>query len=177
MSLKRKLALSVAGVVALAGTGVAVAASSGGGHARTAVLPFNGVSNRLGVHAGAFGWGVRGPGMGFGHRGGELSAAASYLGISSSELLSDLRSGKTLAQVADATSGKSASGLIQALVAAEKQRLDAAVAAGKLTQAQEDTIVSGLQQRVTDLVNGTLRMHRGGPHGGWMGSSSGGATA
>ena len=44
------------------------------------------------------------------------AAAASYLGISLSALTQQLRAGKTLAQVADATPGHSAKGLIDALL-------------------------------------------------------------
>jgi hypothetical protein len=57
---------------------------------------------------------------GFGHHGdrpGGLEAAASYLGTTADALRAQLQSGKTLAQIADATSGKSAQGLIDALVA------------------------------------------------------------
>ena len=93
-----------------------------------------------------------GPGHGFGV-GADLSTAASYLGLSTDELMSQLRSGKTLAQIAQATSGKSVDGLVDALVAAAKTKLDAAVTAGKLTADQEQTILSKLRSGVTDLVN------------------------
>jgi hypothetical protein len=66
-------------------------------------------------------------GHGPGGPGPELSAAATYLGISETALRSDLDSGKTLAQIADATSGKSSTGLIDALVAADKTRITALV--------------------------------------------------
>jgi ribosomal protein L10 len=106
-----------------------------------------------------------GPGFGRGHGpGDDLAAAASYLGITTAQLLSDLQSGQTLAQVASATSGKSADGLIAALVSHETQELDAAVAAGKLTQAQEQEVLATLQQHVTDLVNG-VRPDGGPPKG------------
>ena len=61
-------------------------------------------------------------GRGFGHGAGgdELTAAATYLGVTEAALMTQLQSGKTLAQVAAATSGKSVAGLIDALVAAEK---------------------------------------------------------
>ena len=62
--------------------------------------------------------------------------------ISQADLLTPLQSGKTLAQVAGATSGKSVAGLIDALVAAEKTELAAAVTAGRLTQAQADQITT-----------------------------------
>jgi D-Tyr-tRNAtyr deacylase len=66
-------------------------------------------------------------GPGRGGPGPELSTAAGYLGISEATLRSDLESGKTLAQIADATNGRSASGLIDALVAADRTRITALV--------------------------------------------------
>jgi hypothetical protein len=101
----------------------------------------------------------------FGHPGfhhhffGGLDAAASYLGITNAELRSELESGKTLAQVAQ-EKGKSVDGLVQALYDAAKQRLDAAVSAGRLTQSQEDSILSELKQHITNFVNG-VRPHDG----------------
>jgi hypothetical protein len=95
----------------------------------------------------------------FGPRGGphehfgELDAAASYLGLTEDALETQLESGKSLAQVAK-DRGKSVDGLIQALVDSATKRLDADVAAGRLTKAQEQQILSGLKQRITDFVNG-----------------------
>jgi hypothetical protein len=93
-----------------------------------------------------------------------LDAAASYLGLSDSELITQLRSGKSLGDVAKAQ-GKTASGLVGALLDAAKKRLDRAVAAGRLTQAQEDEILPDLKSRLTDVVNGVHpwfdRDHRG----------------
>jgi hypothetical protein len=114
------------------------------------------------------GLGFGGPGgprgMGGMHRGGEgLTAAATYLGVTEAQLRTQLQSGKTLADVAKAQ-GKTADGLVQAMVDAEKAELDKAVQSGRLTAAQEQQIVAQLKQRVTDMVNGTFgpRMH-GGP--------------
>jgi len=68
------------------------------------------------------------PGFGFRHGPGfDLSTAASYLGLTVAQLQTDLQSGQTLAQVANATSGKSAAGLIQVLVAADTTRITALV--------------------------------------------------
>ncbi len=93
---------------------------------------------------------------GFDHRGfGGLDAAATYLGLTAAELRTQLESGKTLAQVAQDKS-KSVDGLIQAMVDEAKTHLDAAVTAGRLKQAQEDSILANLKQRITDLVNGTF---------------------
>jgi hypothetical protein len=95
----------------------------------------------------------------FGPRGGphehfgELDAAASYLGLTEDQLHTQLESGKSLAQVAK-DRGKSVDGLVQAMVDSATKKLDAAVAAGRLTKAQEQQIVSGLKQRITDFVNG-----------------------
>ena len=97
--------------------------------------------------------GPHGGGPGFGHRGfGSLDAAATYLGVTEAQLRSELESGKTLAQVAQAH-GKSVSGLVDALVADAKKELDAAVAAGRLTKAQETQILNGLRDRITNRVN------------------------
>jgi hypothetical protein len=104
-------------------------------------------------------------GPGFGHapgggHGDDLDAAATYLGTTTSDLVTQLQAGKTLAQIA----GSKTSGLVAALVAHEKTELAAAVTAGRLTQAQADQIVPTLTQRFTDLVNGTFREHGGRPH-------------
>ena len=88
------------------------------------------------------------------------SVAASYLGVSVAQLRAELRSGKTLAQIADSSSGRSAAGLIDALVAAKRHRLTVAVAAGKLTQARENALAAKLNKRVTRLVNRKLPKKR-----------------
>lgn len=112
-----------------------------------------------------------GMGMGMGHGPGmggprhDLEDAASYLGITPAALLTQLEAGKTLAQVADATSGKSAAGLIDALVADETTTIKAAVTAGTLTQAQADELLANLKAHETAEVNGTFDHHGGGPGG------------
>jgi hypothetical protein len=105
--------------------------------------------------------GPGGPGFGHGRGGDELTAAATYLGVTESALTTQLEADKTLAQVADATSGRSATGLIDALVAAEKTELAAAVTAGTITQAQSDQIAATLKARFTALANGTRPAHDG----------------
>jgi hypothetical protein len=104
----------------------------------------------------------------------DLQAAATYLGTTTSNLETQLQAGKTLAQIASATNGKSTAGLIAALVAAEKTELADAVKANKLTQAQADAVTANLQQRFTDFVNGVHPDHGpGGPHGlGGLGSAA-----
>jgi hypothetical protein len=94
-----------------------------------------------------------GPHGRFGHPGPSLDVVATYLGLTEAELWTELRSGKTLAQIATAH-GKTADGLVQALYDAKKKQLDAAVSAGRLTQSEEDSLLAGLKQRITDFVNG-----------------------
>jgi len=136
-----QVAIAVA-AASLAGAGAAVAES---GHAH---------SNPL-MH------GLRGGGPGGMHD--DLSAAATYLGLTESELQTKLQNGKTLAQVANASDGKSVDGLVDALVAAAKKHIAADVSSGRLTQAQADQIESGLKQQITNRVNSTGSP--GGPHG------------
>jgi len=82
---------------------------------------------------------------------GPLSAAASYLGTPVPDLISQLRSGKTLAQIATAK-GKSVAGLEAAMLKAQKAQLDDAVKHGLLTTSQAAKIESHLEQMIHDLV-------------------------
>jgi hypothetical protein len=83
---------------------------------------------------------------------GGLDAAAKYLGLTDAQLRQQLRSGKSLADVAKARN-KSLDGLKTAIKDAAKTKLDKAVAAKKLTQAQENNILSRLDSHIDDLVN------------------------
>jgi hypothetical protein len=114
-----------------------------------------------GLHKG-FGPGGPGPGKGFGHVGpgpghggpfGTLDAVASYLGLTEAKLFEQLRSGKTLAEVAKAQ-GKSVDGLKAAISADVKKHLDEEVQEKDLTQAQADKLHKELDSHLDDLVNG-----------------------
>jgi hypothetical protein len=117
---------------------------------------------------------------GFGHHGGgfgpgvgaDSKAVTDYLGITAAQLRTQLEAGKTLAQIATAN-GKSVAGLKDAITTAAKTRLDAAVKAGTLTQAQADQLQSRLTSSLDDLVNGTFDGH----HGGFGGRGFGGPGA
>ena len=74
-----------------------------------------------------------------------LAVASNYLGLSRDAIKADLKSGQTLGQIANGTAGKSESGLVAAYVAAFATKLDAKVAAGKLTAAQESAILPHVQ--------------------------------
>lgn len=86
--------------------------------------------------------------------GGALHAAASYLGLSNAQLMTELASGKSLAQVANAH-GKSVSGLEQVLITAETARLNKLQSKGTITKAQEQKILARLSTRIDKLVNRT----------------------
>lgn len=90
---------------------------------------------------------------------GRLDAAARYLGMTDAQLRDQLRAGKSLADIAKAQ-GKSVSGLEAVLEAGLRRRLDAAVKAGRLTQAQEQKMLARLDQRIADAVQRAgLRRH------------------
>ena len=113
-------------------------------------------------------------GFGFGFGGFGLNAAASYLGLSNAQLIQQLQSGKSLAQIASAK-GKTVAGLEQAMTAPLKKGLDAAVARKVITAAKEQQILSRLSSALSQRINqkglatpaqGALRgLFRGGPGG------------
>ncbi len=112
------------------------------------------------------------------HWGRDLDAAASFLGLSESELRAALESGKSLAQVAE-DEGKPADKLVDALVAATTKRLDEAVSDGRLTKADRDKIVARVKEHMTAMVNASgqpegfgFRRHHG--HGFFPGGPRGG---
>jgi len=95
-----------------------------------------------------------------------LEAAARKLGMTTTELLTQLRSGQTLAQIAQAK-GTTEQAVIDAALAAAKTRLSQAVADGNLTQTQADSIYTQLEQKGTLLF--TPRGHGFHGRGWWAG--------
>lgn len=79
------------------------------------------------------------------------AAVAGALGVSPQELVTDLRNGQTLTQIATAN-GKPVSGLEQAIMTAARARLDQAVAAGHLSGQAEQTVLTRLSGRLDTLV-------------------------
>ena len=101
-----------------------------------------------------------GPGFGRGPGGGNVigdthAAAATYLGMTEADLQTKLRAGQTLAQIANATAGKSRDGLVSALVADATAKIDAAQTAGKITADQAAQEKSNLSTRIGQLVDST----------------------
>ncbi len=103
----------------------------------------------------------------FGHRGFTRAGAvvAQYLGISEATLRTELQSGKSLAQVASSTPGKSVAGLKAAIVTAAKTRLDKAVANKRITSTQEQQLLASLPARIDAALQHTGRGGRQGAPG------------
>jgi hypothetical protein len=99
---------------------------------------------------------------------GGIDAAAKYLGLTDAQLVSQLESGKSLAQVAK-DRDKSVDGLKAAIKDAFRAKLDAAVKAKQLTKAQEDQALANLDRRIDEIVDHTGfgprfgELRRGGP--------------
>ena len=80
-------------------------------------------------------------------------AVAQALGITTDQLKADLKGGQSIADIATAQHVDVAT-VIQVITDQANTKVDAAVQAGKLTQAEADKIKAGETQMVTDLVNG-----------------------
>jgi hypothetical protein len=87
-----------------------------------------------------------------------FAAAAGYLGLSEAALRTQLMAGKTLAQIA-AEKQLGVDGLEAAIVGAVRKQLDAAVADGKLTEAQAKRIEGFAAAGIDRFVRHGLR-HR-----------------
>jgi hypothetical protein len=182
MSSRAKVITGTVIVAMLAAAGAAFAAvklTSPSHDATVPVVtsPFSGGLGNYGLGGGrlggrGFGGGLGpgragGLGFGFGRFGGGMTAAASYLGLSASQLQSDLQSGQTLAQIAKAQ-GKTLDGLVAAMAAQVEKALNTAVSQGVMTQAQADQIASRLAARMKDMATGVRpRRFGGGPGGGF----------
>jgi hypothetical protein len=96
--------------------------------------------------------GPHGPDFGrFGHGpvGDVVEAAANAVGLSEDKLIEQLRSGKSLSDIAK-DQGKDYDQVKAAVRAAIQTELDAAVKRGDLTQARADRILARLSQRLDD---------------------------
>jgi cyanate lyase len=126
-------------------TGAAVLALAGGGSAVAYAAGGSGSSSRAAKASRDLGP----PG-----HAGFLQAVSSYLGLTSAEIRTQREAGKSLAQIATAQ-GKSVAGLETAIYDAAKADLDKAVAAGRITSAQEETMLTRLKANLDEIVNRT----------------------
>ncbi len=108
----------------------------------------------------------RGPGMfgGFGRFGAmALDPVAKALGITTDQLRTDLANGQTIAQIAK-SKNVDVNTIINSLVTAGSTKIDQAVKAGRLQQAQADKVKAALKTEITNLVNNGFPK---GPRGGF----------
>jgi hypothetical protein len=109
------------------------------------------------------------PGANAAARSQDLQQVADAIGITTTQLQSEMSARKTIAAIAT-EHGVTPAKVVTTLVSDENAEIDSAVRSGQLTQAQATQMKSGITQRVTDLVNGTEPAHgRGGPGGGMRG--------
>ncbi len=80
-------------------------------------------------------------------------ASVDYLGLPADQVKKDLRSGKSLGQIANATPGKSRDGLIKFLDDAASKRIDAAVDAGKITKEQATELRTKVDESIVRIVD------------------------
>jgi polyhydroxyalkanoate synthesis regulator phasin len=103
----------------------------------------------LGLGLGLRGWRIHA-------LGGIVSSVAETLGMTPQEIVQDLRQGQSLAEIGQAKR-VSTDTLKSAILAAADEKLDQAVADGKLTQDQADKIMT----RLTDNIDKILNWKRG----------------
>lgn len=122
------------------------------------------VLGRLGGHRhGPFGPGGPGAGRALGLRRALFDDLAKAAGTTRADLFAELRSGKSLADVAKAN-GKSLADVRSAVKAAAKTRLDKAVEDGDLTQRQADALLERVDEKLAAIESGKaprLRRHHG----------------
>jgi polyhydroxyalkanoate synthesis regulator phasin len=89
----------------------------------------------------------------------DLETAASYLGLSESELREELGDGKSLADVAG-EQNRSVDGLVQELADDAEERIDDAVDDGRLSEERAARLKDDLEDRIRDRVESELRWPR-----------------
>ena len=108
--------------------------------------------------------GQQGPGQGQGQRGpgmpGPSQAIADLLGMTPQEIRTELQAGKSLAQIAEAK-GVSRDALKAKILETQKARLDAAVAAGRMTAEQAQQVATRQAANVDRMLDATPGQRRG----------------
>ncbi|MGE5291764.1 MAG: hypothetical protein ACM3ML_32120 [Micromonosporaceae bacterium] len=143
-------------VTGIAATGIAAGVLAGGGaaFAATSATPAPAASTSASPPCGMradYGYGQFG---GMHVQAGQqtvLAAAARYLGLTQTELRTQLQAGKSFADVAKAQ-GKSVSGLKDAILAAVTSRVNANT---RLTAEQKETILAQVKSNLDTIVNAT----------------------
>jgi len=102
--------------------------------------------------------GEKGPGFGRGAGpvGTSLVAvAAEQMDMTVQDLVAELQDGKTIAQVGE-EKGISPGSIVEAYLAPRAERLEQAVADGRITQEQADQMLATMQERIEERLNSTF---------------------
>jgi hypothetical protein len=144
-------AIAVAAVV----VGVVLAATGGSGHKNkrggTRVELAGGGAGESSSAKSSTG-GVKGGagagGSAAGEPRGDFAAASAYVGVSKAKLRKELSSGRSLAAIAAATPGHSALGLVEAIMRPRVRKIEAQVAAKRLSKAEAQRRIQRIRKRV-----------------------------
>ena len=82
-----------------------------------------------------------------------MKLSSDYLGLPKGQLAQQLKDGKSLGEIANATAGHSRAGLIKFLVDQVTAQVEKALADGKITKEQAERITSHLTEHVTKFVD------------------------
>jgi hypothetical protein len=85
--------------------------------------------------------------------GDAVSAARDYLGVPATDLMTAMRAGKSLGEIADSIPGKSRAGLITAITSTANANINKAAAENKITAEQAATLNASVTAAVTKLVD------------------------
>ena len=110
-----------------------------------------------------------------GHRGPNPGAIAEFLGMEVDDFRQALQEYDTLADLA-AANGSSGSELISFLVGQAEERLDQAVADGKIEQAEADEKLAEVTDKITEMVNSEIPEDAGQRRDGRRGPGGQGAS-
>lgn len=111
------------------------------------------------------GRGMMGRGMMGGSEGSLMAVAAEKLGMTVDELATQLKDGKTVADLAK-EKGVDLNVIIDAFVAERQETLAQAVTDGKITQEQADQMLEHMRDMIEDHLNGGMPMLERGGRGG-----------
>jgi hypothetical protein len=151
---RTRIVMAAVAVVAVV-VGIVLAASGGSGHhknhGRTRLETARGgegTSSSAAKSSGGVSGGAGAGGSVAGEPRGDFGAAAAYVGISKAKLHKELSSGRSLAAVAATTPGHSALGLLEAIMRPRIRKIEAQVAAKRLSESEARDRIQRIRKRV-----------------------------
>lgn len=160
-----KLAIALAGLLAVSGTGVYAATND--------TTTTDGTETTTQCERGD-----RGERGMFGGRAAGQAALLEALGLSEAEVEAAREEGQSVPDLAE-EKGITIEQFIEAIITSHKAKLDAAVESGDLTQDEADAILADHEERFADVTSyddlGDMRGFGGGRHGGGHGPHHGGS--